>query len=105
LAAIGWVELGNPAEASQELNRISDTHRSHLDVLEAECRIHAATKSWRAALQVARKQIQTANGHPVATGSTNPMRCPLSRPRKLQEKACNGDLLRYFPASARFGYR
>jgi len=64
LAAIGWVELGNPAEARHELNRISEAHRSHPDVLEGEWRIHAAAKSWTAALQVARRQIQAAKSHP-----------------------------------------
>ncbi|MBI2947752.1 MAG: tetratricopeptide repeat protein [Verrucomicrobia bacterium] len=65
LAAIGWVELGNPLEARNELSKISDEQRGHPDVLEGEWRIHAAAKSWTAALQVARRQIQAAKSHPA----------------------------------------
>lgn len=64
-AAIGWVELGNPAEARHEWNKVSDAHREHPDVLDVEWRIHAANKSWTLALDVARKQVQVAPRHPA----------------------------------------
>jgi predicted Zn-dependent protease len=53
-AAVGWIELGNAAEAKAELARIPASSRNHPDVLETEWRVHAAEKDWSAALDAAR---------------------------------------------------
>ena len=52
-AAIGWLELGNPAEAGEELARISGSALEHPDVLETRWAVCAAGRSWEAALDLA----------------------------------------------------
>ncbi len=52
-AAIGWLELGNLAEAKGEWEKIDRNYRHHPDVLEVSWQIHAVGKDWAAALQVA----------------------------------------------------
>jgi|ERR1043166_2399099 tetratricopeptide (TPR) repeat protein len=52
-AAIGWLELGNSAEAGEELARISPAALEHPDVLEVRWQICANSKSWEAAAEVA----------------------------------------------------
>jgi predicted Zn-dependent protease len=56
-SAIGWLELGNPAEAKLEFNKISESVRQHPDVLELEWMIVAQQKDWVAALEVAQAII------------------------------------------------
>ncbi|HXG46794.1 MAG TPA: tetratricopeptide repeat protein [Methylomirabilota bacterium] len=52
-AAIGWLELGNPTEAGEEIARLSPPLLDHPDVLEVRWAICAALQSWDAALAVA----------------------------------------------------
>lgn len=52
-AAIGWLELGNPSEAGEEVARISPPSLDHPDVLAVRWEICAATRSWETALAVA----------------------------------------------------
>lgn len=59
-AAIGWLELGNPAEARAELEQIEPALRRHPSVLEAEWRIHAESRDWVAALPVAHELVKAA---------------------------------------------
>jgi len=59
-AAIGWLELGNPTEAGEEIARISAQNLEHPDVLEARWQICAASKSWDAALEVAEALVRKA---------------------------------------------
>src|SRR5262245_42334824 len=53
-AAIGWLELGNVAEAEADLNRVSAGHQCHPDVLEVRWIILAQGKRWDSALEIAR---------------------------------------------------
>lgn len=53
-AAMGWLELGDSAEALAELDRIGPDHQQHPDVLEARWMIHAERHDWAAALESAR---------------------------------------------------
>jgi predicted Zn-dependent protease len=53
-AAVGWLELGNPAEARAELDQVSPALQEHPDVLEVRWLISAQQKQWDEALQVAR---------------------------------------------------
>jgi len=53
LAAEGWLELGNTAEANEELEKISPGLRAHPDVLSVRWHIYAAAKQWEAALDIA----------------------------------------------------
>lgn len=63
-AAIGWLELGNPAEARAELDRISAANQSHPDVLEVRWMICAEAKDWQAALAAARQIVACAPDRP-----------------------------------------
>lgn len=63
-AAIGWLELGNPAEASEELKWISAAMRVHPDVLETRWQLHAKTKEWEACVKVARETTQVVPANP-----------------------------------------
>ena len=57
-AAQGWLELGNPTEASQELACISPPNAGQPDVLEVRWTLLAHQKQWEAALEQARQLIQ-----------------------------------------------
>lgn len=60
LAAVGWLELGNLAEARAELAQVSATQQEHPDVLELRWSISAEEKRWDEALQVAQAQVRRA---------------------------------------------
>lgn len=59
-ASVGWLELGNPAEAKAELNQISPGQRSNPDVLEVEWAICAEEKDWESGVAVAKKLLAAA---------------------------------------------
>lgn len=59
-AAIGWLELGNPAEAGEELSRIAPEFLDHPDVLEIRWEVCARSRSWEAALKVAEALVRVA---------------------------------------------
>jgi tetratricopeptide (TPR) repeat protein len=52
-AAIGWLGLGNVAEAGAELEKIAPQFQSHPDVLAVQFDIHAAAGKWDAAAEIA----------------------------------------------------
>ena len=60
LAAVGWLELGNLAEAGAELAQVSAAQQEHPDVLELRWSISAEEKRWDEALQVAQTQVRRA---------------------------------------------
>ena len=57
-SAVGWLELGNPTEASEEIARISPQALNHPDVLEVRWQVCAATQSWDAALPVGEALVE-----------------------------------------------
>ena len=57
-AALGWHELGCPADALLELDRISPAQQSHSDVLEIRWEVHAGRKDWEEALRYAELLVQ-----------------------------------------------
>jgi tetratricopeptide (TPR) repeat protein len=59
-AAIGWLELGNPSEAANELARLAPEWLDHPDVLEVRWQICAAQRSWEAALPLAERLLALA---------------------------------------------
>lgn len=65
LAAVGWLELGNPAEAKADLARVSEGNQSHPEVLEVRWMVAAEQADWNDALQVARKLLQVAPDRPT----------------------------------------
>jgi tetratricopeptide (TPR) repeat protein len=60
LAAIGWLELGNLAEANAELAQISPAKQDHPEVLELRWLILAEEKRWQEGLQVAQALLRRA---------------------------------------------
>src|SRR5512142_1134026 len=60
LAAVGWLELGNRAEAKAELMHVSPAHQDHPDVLELRWSILAEEKRWEEGLQVAQALLRHA---------------------------------------------
>lgn len=59
-AALGWLELGNHAEAGNELARVSLEHLDHPDVLELRWAVCAEGRSWAAAAEVAGRLVAIA---------------------------------------------
>lgn len=59
-AAIGWLGLGNPAEAEAELAQLSRRAQLHPDVLEARWLVCADQKRWDKGLEIARALIKKA---------------------------------------------
>jgi predicted Zn-dependent protease len=59
-AAIGWLELGNLAEARAELATISAAQQEHPDVLEVRWAISAEGKQWEEGLQAAQALLRHA---------------------------------------------
>lgn len=59
-AAIGWLELGNPVEALDELNRVSARVKKNPDVLELRWAICAYRHDWSEGLKIARELVEAA---------------------------------------------
>ena len=57
---MGWLELGNPTEAGEEIARISPALLDHPDVLEVRWDVCASGRSWDAAHDVAEALVRTA---------------------------------------------
>jgi predicted Zn-dependent protease len=65
LAALGWLELGNCAEAKAELAQISPAQADHPEVLELRWSILAEEKRWDEGLQVAQVLLRRAPERPT----------------------------------------
>ncbi|MEO6034604.1 MAG: tetratricopeptide repeat protein [Verrucomicrobiota bacterium] len=63
-AAVGWLELGNPAEAHLDLDRVSSKWRLHPEVLEVRWQIFAKTQEWAKCIEVAREFAKVAPEEP-----------------------------------------
>jgi hypothetical protein len=64
-AAQGWLELGNPVEATGELEKIRADLRACPEVLEVEWNLNAQAKKWNMCLEIAEELIRTQPGEPV----------------------------------------
>jgi tetratricopeptide (TPR) repeat protein len=53
-AAVGWLELGDPLAANDQLGKITARLRAHPDVLKVRWRVYAKAKNWEACLELAR---------------------------------------------------
>lgn len=63
-AVQGWLMLGNPAAAGEELERLTARSRTEPDVLELEWAVHAAAPDWAKACAVAELLVETAPDRP-----------------------------------------
>lgn len=59
-AAVGWLELGNAAEAGEEIARISAPALNHPDVLDVRFAICAAGQRWDTAAGIAETLVNVA---------------------------------------------
>ena len=66
-AAEGWLGLGNPHEANEELERITPEHRVHPAVLEIRWQIYAQAKKWPACLDIAAAITKLAPKSPAGS--------------------------------------
>jgi hypothetical protein len=64
-AAVGWLELGDPAEALVELDAMNGALQQHTDVLEARWLALAKLQRWEAAAKIGRALIAAAPERPV----------------------------------------
>jgi len=64
-AAIGWIGLGNLAEAEAELGQIGPALQQHPDVLEVRWSLLAQQQKWDEAVQVARWLLHAAPERPT----------------------------------------
>jgi Flp pilus assembly protein TadD len=65
LAAVGWLELGNPREALRELDAITARNTLHPGVLEVRWQALAALPDWAEALRVAQLLVHAAPDQPA----------------------------------------
>ena len=63
-AAEGWIELGNPEEANEELDQLSAEYRAHPAILEVRWQIYEKAKKWDAASDIASALVQMVPEHP-----------------------------------------
>jgi hypothetical protein len=61
---MGWVELGNPREANEELMQIAPGLQVHPDVLEIRWEICALAKEWDACVHIASAIVELAPNRP-----------------------------------------
>jgi predicted Zn-dependent protease len=66
MAAQGWLELGNFAEAALELERVSVPTREHPSVLDLRWQLHAKAKQWQQALALAEDLCRSIPESPFA---------------------------------------
>ena len=59
-AAQGWLELGDPQSALDELELINPLMRAHPAVLAVQCEVCGAARKWNHVLTVATVLVQTA---------------------------------------------
>ncbi len=59
-AAEGWLGLGNPAEADEELAQLRPSLASHPSVLPLRWQVYAEQKKWEAALDIAAALMKLA---------------------------------------------
>jgi|ERR1051326_365854 tetratricopeptide (TPR) repeat protein len=64
-AAIGWLELGNLAEAKAELQRIEPEYLKYPEVLELRWLICAEEEKWQEGLEIARALLEGAPESPA----------------------------------------
>lgn len=61
-AALGWMDLGDLAEARRELERITQAQQQHPDTLEVGWKLCGEEGDWKAALTVAEQLVAVAPG-------------------------------------------
>lgn len=65
-AAIGWLTLGNTAEARADFERLAPKHRALPEALAVEWQLLAVERRWTDAAKVADDWVEAAPGRPEA---------------------------------------
>ena len=87
-AAIGWLELGNLAEARAELAQVSAAQQEHPDVLEVRWSIAAEQKRWEEGLQIAQALLRRAPERSLRLAASG--LCPAPRPGRGRAEGLGG---------------
>jgi HEAT repeat protein len=66
---MGWLELGNPVEANEQLERIAPLLRAHPDVLEVRLQVFVHARKWEACVEVAETILKSDPDRPEACES------------------------------------
>ena len=101
-AAQGWLELGNQAEANEELQKIAPELRMHPTVLKVGWDIHAAGRNWEAALEVAAALIENDPEDPL--GWVHRSYCLHELKRTVEARESLLRVVGKFPLSANMRY-
>jgi len=65
LAASGWVDLGNSAEAQLELEKVAPEWQKHPVVLQTKWLVYADQKQWEQAMRAAIELVETEPNEPL----------------------------------------
>lgn len=95
LAAVGWLELGNPAESLLEFKRISPANQSHPDVLEVKWTVHSQLKNWETCIELARELTRVASDRPFGWIHLSYALHELKRTQEAYDNLIT--ILKYFP--------
>src|SRR5262245_36329522 len=57
-AAEGWLELGIPQEASDELQHIAAQHQEHPDVMQARWHVNAKLQRWDLCVEIGKTMAE-----------------------------------------------
>ena len=64
-AAVGWMELGNPVEAAEELSRISAEIANRLESLVFKWEVYSKLRRWPECLRIADRLVKDWPGEPT----------------------------------------
>ncbi len=65
-AAEGWLMLGDPVSAQEELARITPSFHAHPEVLDVRWQVLLKAKQHAQCLEIAKLLVQIAGGHPMS---------------------------------------
>src|SRR5258708_1144393 len=102
LAAQGWLELGNCAEAEGELSEIAPEYRGHLDVLKVRWVVCAAARKSEAALEVSAALILNDAEDPLGWVHRSYCLHELKRTKEARDSLLQ--VLDQYPVSATMRY-
>ncbi len=101
-AAQGWLGLGNPAEAQQELEKIPRRMWTHTEVLKVRWEICAVQKQWEPSLEVATVLIKADPEDPIGWVHRSYALHELKRTREARDHLLS--VVDKFPISATIRY-
>ena len=101
-AAQGWLELGSPAEAKIELEKVSPQFQGHAEVLKVQWGICAAEKQWESALEAASRLVSLEPDDPLGWVHRSYSLHELKRTQEAKDNLLH--VVEKFPISATMHY-